>query len=98
MGSYCENDETKLTSRQQLDHPLLEIRETNVESRRDNTSLVETAIQLYDNLARPMIINFLELADVSWDRVSNVGEFKRCTSRSSQRTCKILANVDLSAT
>jgi len=61
----CENDITELTRWQQLDDPLLEIGETDVVAGRDDTSLVETAIQLDDDLAGSVVIDFLEFANVT---------------------------------
>lgn len=56
---------TELTSGQQLDNPLLEIGQTDVVTGRDDTSLVETAVQLNDNLAGTVVIDLLELANVT---------------------------------
>jgi len=47
----CENDIAELTRGQELDNPLLEVREADVIARGDDTSLVEAAIQLNNNLA-----------------------------------------------
>jgi len=64
-GRRCEDDESELTRWQKLDNPLLEIGETDVVSWGDDTSFVQTAVQLDDNLARAVIINFLELSNVA---------------------------------
>ena len=55
----------KLTRRQQLDNPLLEISKLNVVAGRDDTGLVETSVELDDNLAIAMVVNFLEFANVA---------------------------------
>lgn len=60
-----QDNVTELTSGQQLDDPLLEIGETDVVSGGDDTGLVETAVQLNDNLARAVVIDLLELANVA---------------------------------
>jgi hypothetical protein len=60
-----ENHVSELTGRKELDNPLLEITEADVVAGRDDTSLVESAVELDDNLAGAVVINFLELADVS---------------------------------
>lgn len=60
-----EDDVAELTSRQQLDNPLLELGETDVVAGRDDTSLVETAVELDDNLAGAVVIDLLELANVA---------------------------------
>jgi len=61
----CEDNVTELTRWQQLDDPLLEIGKTDVVAGRDDTSLVETAIQLDDNLAGSVVINLLEFANIT---------------------------------
>lgn len=45
--------------------PLLNFIYTTVKPRRNNTTLVESSVQLYDDLARAMVIDNGELADVS---------------------------------
>lgn len=64
-GRGGEDDVTELTGGQQLDNPLLEVGETDVVSGRDDTSLVETAVQLNDDLAGSVVVDLLELADVA---------------------------------
>jgi len=56
---------SELTSWEELDDPLLEIGETDVVTGRDDTGLVEATVQLDDNLAGTMIINFLEFTNVA---------------------------------
>lgn len=60
-----EDDIAELTGRQQLDDPLLEVGQADVVAGRDDTSLVETAVQLDDNLAGAVVIDLLELANVA---------------------------------
>jgi len=60
----CEDNVAELTRWKELDNPLLEICETDVVPGRDDTSLVETAIQLNDDLARAVVINLFELTNV----------------------------------
>lgn len=60
-----EHHEAELTRRQQVVHPLLQVLVGHVEARRDDTSLVEAAVQLDDNLARAVIVNDLKLANVA---------------------------------
>lgn len=60
-----EDDVAELTRRQELDGPLLEISQLDVVAGRDDTSLVETAVQLNDNLAGAVVIDLLELANVA---------------------------------
>lgn len=60
-----EDNVTELTGWQELDNPLLEIGETDVVTGRDNTSLVKTAVQLDDDLARSVVIDLLEFTNVT---------------------------------
>jgi len=60
-----QNDVAELTGRQQLDNPLLEVGQADVVAGRDNTGLVETAVQLNDDLAGAVVIDLLELANVT---------------------------------
>lgn len=60
-----QNDVAELTRRQQLDNPLLQVPELNVVTRGDDTSLVETAIELDDDLAAAVVIDFLKFANVA---------------------------------
>ena len=60
-----QDDVTELTGGQQLNNPLLEVTETNVVAGGDDTGLVETAVQLDDDLAGAVVIDLLELSDVA---------------------------------
>jgi hypothetical protein len=83
-GGGGQDDVTELTGGKELDNPLLELREADVVTGRDNTSLVETkrfvsttaeafesyqenlpAVKLDNNLARAVVIDLLELANVA---------------------------------
>lgn len=64
-GRGGEDDVAELTGREQLDNPLLELGETDVVAGRDDTGLVETAVELDNDLAGSVVVNLLELADVS---------------------------------
>jgi hypothetical protein len=64
-GRGGENDVAELTRRQQLDNPLLEIRKSDVVAGRDDTGLVEAAVELDDDLAVTVVVDFLELANVA---------------------------------
>jgi hypothetical protein len=57
--------ESELTGRQQIDDPLLEITELDVVAGGDDTGLVEAAIELDDNLAVAVVVDFLVFADVA---------------------------------
>lgn len=60
-----EDDVTKLSGGQKVGNPLLDIANSNVKARRDDTSLVETTVELNNNLARSVIINVLKLVNVT---------------------------------
>lgn len=60
-----EDDVAKLTRGQQLYNPFLKVTELDVVARRDDTSLVEAAIELNNNLAAAVVIDFLEFADIA---------------------------------
>ena len=71
-----QDDIAELTGGQQLDDPLLEIGQADVVAGGDDTSLVETAVQLNDDLAGSVVVDLLELANVACKRilVSNVAK------------------------
>jgi len=60
-----EHNVAELTRRQELDDPLLEIAELDVVAGGDDTSLVETSVELDDDLAVAVVIDLLELANVT---------------------------------
>ena len=60
-----QNNITNASSWQKLVDPFLQIGKTNVESRGDDTAFIQTAVELDDNLARTMVVDFLEFADVT---------------------------------
>lgn len=64
-GRGGEDDVAELTRRQQLDNPLLEIAKLDVVARGDDTGLVKTAVELDDDLAVAVVIDLLELANVT---------------------------------
>ena len=65
-----QDDETELTGGKELLHPLLHILELDVVARGDDTSLVEAAVKLDDDLAVAVVVNLLELANVTWRSLS----------------------------
>jgi len=64
-GGGGQDDETELTGREELLHPLLHVLELDVVAGGDDTSLVEAAVKLDDDLAVAVVVNLLELADVA---------------------------------
>ena len=66
-ASRCgENNVAELTGRKELHDPLLEVSKLNVVSGGDNTSLVQATVELDDNLAVAVVINFLEFTNVAF--------------------------------
>lgn len=60
-----EHQMSELTGWQDLGGPLLKLVDLNVESWRDDSALVQSAQQFDDDLARSVVIDVLELADVA---------------------------------
>jgi hypothetical protein len=67
-----ENDVAKLTGWKQLNDPLLHVSELHVVSGRDDTSLVQPAVELDDDLTVAVVVDFLEFADVALRKVSMI--------------------------
>ena len=61
-----QNNIAKLSGRQKVGNPLLNVSNANVEARRNDTSLVETSIKLNYNFARSMVINIFKFVNVSY--------------------------------
>lgn len=62
-----QNQVTELTRGQEVGGPFLKISKLNVEAGRNHTALVQAAVELDDNLARTVVINFLKLANVAYE-------------------------------
>jgi len=60
-----KNDVAELTRGEELDDPFLEIAELDVVAWGDDTTFVQPANELDDNLAGAVVIDFLELANVA---------------------------------
>ena len=60
-----KDDLTKRTSREQQVDPVLDGVEGDVEPGRDDAGLVETTVELDDDLAATVVVDELELADVT---------------------------------
>jgi hypothetical protein len=88
-GGGGEHDVTELTGWEELDNPLLKVGDADVVAWGDNTSLVQAAVELDNNLAGSVVVNLFELSDVSYRHLLVSRSIKRCTSRVSLRTCKI---------
>lgn len=64
-GTRGQDNVSKLTGRQKFDDPLLQITQLDIVSRWNNTSLIETAIELNDNLAWSVVVDFFVFPDVT---------------------------------
>lgn len=60
-----QNNVSELTRWQKIHNPLLNFTVFNIESRADNTTLVQSSCQFNDNLVRPVIIDDFEFPNVS---------------------------------
>ncbi len=61
-----QDNETELTRGKELDGPVLDLTELDGVAGVDNTALVETAVELDDDLAGAVVVNFLKFTDVAW--------------------------------
>ncbi len=64
-GRGGQDNVTERTGGQELLNPVLNLTELNVEARRNDTALVDTSVELDDNLARTVVVDLLELSDVA---------------------------------
>jgi hypothetical protein len=60
-----DKDVSELTAGQQVNGPLLEFTVFDIESRGDDTALIETSSQFNDNLSSSVIVNNFEFTNVS---------------------------------
>jgi len=60
-----KNDVSELTRGEEVGDPLLDLVDGDVEAGRDYAALVEAAVKLDDNLAGAVVVDNLELANVS---------------------------------
>ena len=65
-GRCGKHDVAELTRWQQLHDPLLEVREAHVVAGGDDTGLVDAAVELDDDLAGAVVIDFFEFANVAF--------------------------------
>ena len=61
-----KDDDTEATSRKEQVDPVLDLVDLDVVSWRDDAGLVQTAVQLHNDLAGAVVVNDLELADVAY--------------------------------
>jgi hypothetical protein len=60
-----KDDVAELTGRKQLGDPLLELVQLDIVARGDAASLVDTAVELDHDLAGAVVVNLLELTNIS---------------------------------
>ena len=60
-----QDQETELTSGQQVTNPLFHFTKLDVETGRDDTTLVQATVQLNDNLTSAVVINDFEFTNVT---------------------------------
>lgn len=65
-GRGGEDDLSERTSGQQDVDPVLDGVQSDVESGRDDTGLVQSSVELNDDLSASVVVDELELADVAW--------------------------------
>lgn len=63
-----QDDVTELTGRKQVGGPLFEISKLDVETGGDNTALVDATNKLDNDLAGTVVIDLLELANVTYKK------------------------------
>ena len=62
-----ENNDTEATSGEEQIDPRLDLVDLNVVSWRDNASLVQTTVELNNDLSRTVVVDDFEFADVAWE-------------------------------
>ena len=63
---------TEVTRRKNVLHPLLNLSASHVEAWWDDTTLIDSANKLYDNLAWAMVIDKLEITNITCKEGSEV--------------------------
>ena len=60
-----QDDVTKLTRWQQVGDPLFNVVDSDVESWRNDTNLVQSTVQLNDNLTSSVVVNEFKVVNVT---------------------------------
>ena len=60
----CENNVSKLSWGKNLVHEILKVFKFDIESRGDNTTLIQSSIQFHYNFAISLVIYYLKLPNV----------------------------------
>lgn len=61
-----QDDVPKLSARQELDDPFLEIGDADVVARGDDAGFVDAPVELNDDLAGSVIVHFFEFTDIAY--------------------------------
>ena len=93
-----EDNIAELTGGQEVDNPFLKILQLNIESWGNHSSLIQSSIELDDNLAIPVIVDLFELSDISLEIISMLRKIKRCASGFGERVRSSLKDIHLSGT
>lgn len=65
-GRGGEDHVAKRTGGKHVRDPALDLRKGHAEAGRDDTALVDAAVELDNNLARAVVVDDLEVANVAW--------------------------------
>lgn len=91
-GRGGKDDLTERTGGEEQVDPVLDRVNGDVETRRDDTALVETTVELNDDLAATVVVNELKLADVACSSARR-RDYKRARwtskSRSKKSCCRL---------
>ena len=60
-----QHDVTELTAREQVAGPHLNLVDLHIEAGRDAAALVQTTVQIHDDLSRAVVINHSDLTNVT---------------------------------
>lgn len=83
---------TELTTGQKIDNPLFNFTIFHIESRANDTALVQTPIQFNDNLICSVVINDLKFPNVSCD--DRIGIVANANGATNERDCMHVRNDD----
>lgn len=61
-----EDDVAERTGGKHVRNPALNLVKRNAEAGRDNTALVDATVQVDDDLARTVVVDNVEVANVAW--------------------------------
>lgn len=86
----------KLSTRQQIHNPLLHILELDIEARRNDTRLVDAPVELNDDFAVAVVVDFFEFANVAFLRFVLASlRFNRLSERKKRGECDEGLNASL---